>query len=65
MRTRGEMNVRLIAGGVAAIAAALAFGFQTPSGGPDWVGIIMGIAGLASIIAGVIPGFRSGTSRTS
>lgn len=60
MAARGEMNVRSIAAGVVVVAVALVFGLQTPSGGPDWVGIITGIAGVLMIIAGVIPGFRSG-----
>jgi hypothetical protein len=58
------MNVPLIAAGVAAIVVALVFGLQTPSGGPDWVGIITGIAGLVMIVTGVIPGFRRGAPRT-
>lgn len=64
METRREMNVRLIATGVVVIVAALVFGVRTPSGGPDWVGIITSVAGLVMIAAGLIAGFRSGASHT-
>lgn len=60
MATRGERSVRFIAVGVVAIAAALVFGLRTPSGGPDWVGIITIMAGVAMIVAGLLTGFRSG-----
>lgn len=60
MATRGERSVRFIAVGVVAIAAALVFGLRTPSGGPDWVGIITIMAGVAMIVAGLLAGFRSG-----
>lgn len=45
-----------------AIAAALVFGLRTPSGGPDWVGIITIIAGVVLVVAGLISGFRRGAS---
>lgn len=60
MVTRGERSVRFIAVGAVAVAAALVFGLRTPSGGPDWVGIITMMAGVAMIIAGLLAGFRSG-----
>jgi hypothetical protein len=60
MTAKGELDVRLIAAGVLAVVAAFAFGLRTPSGGPDWVGIFMGVAGLVIIVAGVVPRFRGG-----
>jgi hypothetical protein len=46
--------------GAVAVAAALVFGLRTPSGGPDWVGIITIMAGVGMIVAGLLAGFRSG-----
>jgi len=40
MATKAERSVPFIAVGTVAVAAALVFGLRTPSGGPDWVGII-------------------------
>jgi hypothetical protein len=59
MATRGERSVRFIAVGAVAVAAALVFGLRTPSGGPDWVGIITIMAGVGMIVAGLLAGFRS------
>ena len=66
MATRGERSARFIAVGAVAVAAALVFGLQTPSGGPDWVGIITIMAGVGMIVAGLLARFRSGdtTHRT-
>jgi hypothetical protein len=64
MRAKGEINVGLIATGVAAVVAALVFGLRTPSGGPDWVGLIMAVAGLVIVAAGMLPRFRSGASHS-
>jgi hypothetical protein len=60
MATRGERSVRFIAVGAVAVAAALVFGLRTPSGSPDWVGIITIMAGVGMIVAGLLAGFRSG-----
>jgi hypothetical protein len=60
MATNAERSVPFIAVGTVAVAAALVFGLRTPSGGPDWVGIITIMAGLAMIVAGLLAGFRSG-----
>ena len=64
MSSRGEISVRLISAGVMAIVAAFAFGLRTPTGGPDWIGIAMAVAGLVIVLAGVVPRFRSGASHT-
>ena len=64
MSARGEISVRLVAAGVLAIVAGIAFGLRTPSGGPDWVGITMAVAGLVIVVSAVIPRFRSGASHT-
>jgi hypothetical protein len=67
MATRGERNVGLsLAGaGVGIIGVAVVFGLTTSSGGPDWVGIITAVAGVAMIITGLFRAYRKGTPRTA
>lgn len=67
MSTRGERNVglSLATAGVGIIGVAVVFGLTTASGGPDWVGIIMAIAGLIVVVTGLFRAFRSGTPHTA
>lgn len=55
--TRGEISVRMLSAGVLAIVVAFLFGLRTPDGGPDWVGIVTGVAGVVIVVASVIPWF--------
>jgi hypothetical protein len=41
--------------GVLAIVVAFLFGLRTPDGGPDWIGILTGLAGVAIVFASLIP----------
>ena len=67
MTTRGERNVgvSLIAAGIGVIAFATISGLTTASGGPDWVGIITGGAGLVMVVTGVLTAFRRGSAHTA
>jgi len=67
MATRGERNVGLsLAGaGVGIIGVAVVFGLTTPSGGPDWVGIVTAIAGIVMVLAGLFRAFHKGTPHTA
>jgi hypothetical protein len=64
MATRGARNVGLsLAGaGVGIVGVAIVFGLTTSGGGPDWVGVITAICGLAMIFTGLYRAFyRGGT----
>jgi len=65
MTTRGQRNIglSLVAAGVGAIAFAIVSGLTTADGGPDWVGIITGGAGLVVMITGLFTALRGGFSR--
>jgi hypothetical protein len=63
MTTRAERNAGLIAVGMGAISFALVSGLTTPDGGPDWVNIITGAAGvLVLVITGIFDVFHHGAS---
>ena len=64
MATKGARNagVSLIAAGTGIIAFAIISGLTTENGGPDWVGIITGGAGLIMVVMGMIAAFRSGSA---
>jgi hypothetical protein len=52
---RGEINVRMMSAGILAIVVAFLFGLETPDGGPDWIGIVTGLAGVVIVVASLIP----------
>jgi hypothetical protein len=67
MTTKTERNVglSLIVAGIGAIAFAIISGLTTADGGPDWVGIVTGGAGLVVLVTGLFTAFRSGSTRVA
>jgi len=65
MTTRGVRNVgmSLVVAGIGIMAFAIISGLTTAGGGPDWVGIITGGAGLVMVVTGLFTAFRGGSAR--
>lgn len=63
MTTRAERNAGLVAVGMGAISFAVVSGLRTAAGGPDWVNIITGAAGvLVLVITGLFNVFHHGAA---
>jgi hypothetical protein len=62
MEERPERSraLSLIAGGLAVVVVAvLLFGLETDSGEPDWISIIMALAGAVMVVTGLIFALRN------
>lgn len=60
-RTERSAGLFFTAAGVIAMTVALLFGLTTASGGPDWVAIVTGTAGLIMTGAGLFTTHRGAT----
>jgi hypothetical protein len=59
-RPQRVQPLSLIVGGLGVVVVAvLLFGLETDGGEPDWISIIMALAGAVMVVTGLIVAFRN------